>query len=265
MREGASIRQSTDRIEFTEYPKRLVRADERRDNGRKRRAAKRQMHRREAVSSRDFERDMRRRKSKCDLGITLTEMMVVVAILAVVVALAAPNLAELFIRNRLETASNEFVTALNFARSEAMRRGVPVSIRRVSATAREWTEGWQVFVDINGNGIPDAGDPREEVLRVGQPLVQPLTLRSSRIVETFVPFAADGRVGLNLDDGVDPLKARGIFVLCHAGVLQEGGRSRSRAVLLNTAGRTRLGVDSNGNGIPEDAFGLDVRSCNTPS
>lgn len=201
---------------------------------------------------------------KSNAGITLIEMMMVVAILGVVLALAAPNLSEFFVRNRLDTATNEFMTALNFARSEAIRRGVPVSIRRVSGTTREWTQGWEIFVDPNRNGVRDAGD---ELLREGTPLAAPLTMRSSQAVATFVPFLSDGRIGITLDDGTDPLGTRGIFVLCYDGVRSVGTRSRSRAVLVNTPGRVRAGVDANNNGIPEDAFGNDVgnTACTTPS
>jgi type IV fimbrial biogenesis protein FimT len=199
------------------------------------------------------------------VGITLIELMIAVAILGIVTALAAPNMRVLYINNRLDTAYNDFVTALNLARSEAIRRGVPVTLRRLSADARDWTQGWAIFVDVNGNGLRDVADPREELIRVGQPLATSLTLRSSQVVETFVPFNPDGRVALALDDGVNPLSPRATFVLCYDGMRSEGTQSRSRAVLLNSGGRARRGVDANNNGIPEDARGVDVSSCISPS
>lgn len=198
-------------------------------------------------------------------GITLIEAMIAVAILSILVAIAAPNLRDFYINNRLDTASNEFVTALNFAKSESIRRGVPVTVRRISPVTREWTQGWEIFVDINGNGIRDAADPREELLRVAPPLAPSLSLRSSQAVATFVPFTAAGRLAIDLDDGTNPLNPRATFVLCYDGVLREGTRSRSRAVLLNSAGRMRPGVDSNGDGRPEDALGVDISSCTSPS
>jgi type IV fimbrial biogenesis protein FimT len=194
--------------------------------------------------------------------VTLVELMIVVAILAVLAAIGAPNLRAFFINNRLATANNDFMAALSLARSESIRRGASVSVRRASTTAREWTEGWEIFVDANGNGVRDAGD---ELIRVGQPLARSLTLRASQVVEAFVPFTADGRVALSLDDGANPLNPRATFVLCYDGVLHESGQSRSRAVLLNSAGRARPGTDSNGDGRPENAIGADITSCATPS
>ncbi len=108
---------------------------------------------------------MIRRAGKAVAGITLIEVMIVVAILAVLVALAAPNLSELFIRNRLDTAANEFETTLNFARSEAIRRGAKVVVRHAPGSAnQQWSRGWEVFVDLpsssapNGNNLRDAGE-----------------------------------------------------------------------------------------------------------
>jgi type IV fimbrial biogenesis protein FimT len=204
---------------------------------------------------------MLRRQAKRRAGITLIEMMVVVAILAILVALAAPNLSELFIRNRLDTAANEFMTALNFARSEAIKRGVPVTVRRVSSTSKDWTQGWEIFVDINGNGSRDAADPREELLLVGQQLVQPLTLRSTQIVEAYVPFTASGRIALAIDDGPGTAGERAEFMLCHGPSPSASGRSRSRAVLVNSPGRVRAGPDNNQNGLPENVYGQDMTRC----
>ncbi len=63
------------------------------------------------------------RRTRHIRGITIIEMMIAVLIVAVLAALTVPSLSELFVRNRLETTANEFMTALNLARSEAIRRG----------------------------------------------------------------------------------------------------------------------------------------------
>jgi hypothetical protein len=47
--------------------------------------------------------------------------MIVILVLAVLAAVAAPNLQEMVIRNRLDSAANEFVTTLNSVRSDPPR------------------------------------------------------------------------------------------------------------------------------------------------
>jgi type IV fimbrial biogenesis protein FimT len=66
-----------------------------------------------------------RHKSK---GFTIIELMTVVVIAAVLVTLAIPSFRELIARNRLEGVSSEFVTDLQFARSEAVARNANVGL-----------------------------------------------------------------------------------------------------------------------------------------
>ena len=55
-------------------------------------------------------------------GVTLVEMMVVVALVAAVVALAGPSIRELLAVQRLRSIHAALVTDLHYARSEAVRR-----------------------------------------------------------------------------------------------------------------------------------------------
>jgi len=62
-------------------------------------------------------------------GFTLIELMVVVALASIVVTLVAPSFRRLIEEQRLKSVHQQLVTDIQFARSEAVRRGVPVHIR----------------------------------------------------------------------------------------------------------------------------------------
>uniref|UniRef100_UPI0030FB81FF GspH/FimT family pseudopilin n=1 Tax=uncultured Acidovorax sp. TaxID=158751 RepID=UPI0030FB81FF len=105
------------------------------------------------------------------LGFTAIELMVVVAILAILTALAAPSFTPLIERWRVMQAVDGLQSTLYFARSEAIKRGGNVVIRKEPtgtngcnlATANaDWDCGWYVFVDTNRNGTLNSG---EEVLQ----------------------------------------------------------------------------------------------------
>jgi type IV fimbrial biogenesis protein FimT len=71
----------------------------------------------------------RRRSARQAAGLTLIELMVVVAIAAIILALAAPSFSEYIITQRLRSIHGQLATDLQFARSEAVTRSAFVSVR----------------------------------------------------------------------------------------------------------------------------------------
>lgn len=174
-------------------------------------------------------------------GVTAVELMVTVAVLAILLVVAVPSFTETIRRNRLETAVHTFLNALNFARTEAIRRGQSVTIRK---SGSQWEEGYVVFLDTDSDGTLDSN---ELTLRTCSPLPSDYTMRTnSTNFANFIRYSARGEVANNA--------VGGYFVFCSGGQL-----ARARAVVV-TAVRPVLAADTNGNGIPESDSG-DIGSC----
>jgi type IV fimbrial biogenesis protein FimT len=72
-------------------------------------------------------------------GFTMIELMVTVAVLALLAALAAPSMQKLVAAQKLRSASYDLVADFTLARSEALKRAATV---QVTPTSSDWRNGW---------------------------------------------------------------------------------------------------------------------------
>ena len=77
-------------------------------------------------------------------GFTLVELLTVVAVMAVVTTLAAPGMRSFGLSQKARTVSQDLVSDLLVARSEALKRNREVAVQPLEGG---WTEGWAVTVE----------------------------------------------------------------------------------------------------------------------
>lgn len=135
-------------------------------------------------------------------GFTLIELIVTIAVGAILLASAVPSFQDFIRSNRLTTQANVFVGAIQLARSEAVKRNASVMVQaQTVGGATNWTNGWVVCVDANPtDGTCDAGGN----LRVESALAGSNTLVSTPAATTSITYDRFGGVAAALS-----------FNLCH--------------------------------------------------
>ncbi|MGY2170107.1 GspH/FimT family pseudopilin [Pseudomonas gingeri] len=81
-------------------------------------------------------------------GFTLVELMVTVAVLAILLTIAVPSFTSSIQRSRADTEASDLVRALNYTRLEAINRGVNVRIAP-SVSGSAWTAGLTTTLSSN--------------------------------------------------------------------------------------------------------------------
>lgn len=104
-------------------------------------------------------------------GFTLVEVMVSIAILSVLAAIAVPSFKDYSERLKVSSTADEMAVALSLTRTSAIQNNGNVTLRKltnaeagltgVCNTTQNWSCGWRIFRDFDGDGVLDAG---EEVL-----------------------------------------------------------------------------------------------------
>ncbi len=175
-------------------------------------------------------------------GFSLIELMAVLVVVGMLLGVGVPAYNSLVEDNRLVTNINELSAAITYARSEAMKRGVPVRICIAKnadidaagcSNGSDWTGGWNVAV-VGG-----------AVLRRHAPIVGGETLDElgSPANDGIITF---DRLGFTGDSRT--------IASCNA----DDVAARARGLIVNVVGQVRMAGDSNSDGTVEDAAGVNV-------
>ncbi|MDE2565153.1 MAG: GspH/FimT family pseudopilin [Burkholderiales bacterium] len=170
-------------------------------------------------------------------GLTLIELMVTIAVAAILMATAVPSFQAMIQRNRVVTEANSLVSDLQYARSEALKQGLPVSLC-VSADgstclgANTWHSGWIVFVDTAASGTIAAG-------------VTPLRKRAGFVGgDTFVADSGATSLTYSRDGFAINMPAGGTTLVLHTSPVNAGA---TRCVALGLTGHQTSQTPGTGN------------------
>lgn len=150
-------------------------------------------------------------------GFTLFELLVVVAIIAVLVTIVMPPLSTLILSQHVKAGASNLQTALFYARSEAVKRAANVDVIPVS---NDWKSGWSVQL-ANGTVL------RQQPALDSQLTTMPVTTGSK------ITYQSDGHV----------TTAPSAVVVRIA----SNSKVTARCVVVDLSGRASVVADTDGN------------------
>ena len=180
-------------------------------------------------------------------GVTLIELLITLAVAAVLLQMALPGAHDLLQSHRAAAASNAVIGAVQLARASAItyRTAVTLCPRDGQACGRRahWRNGGLIFLDANRNAQLDSGEAMLGAMAAVEAGAT-LAWRSFRN-RGYLRFEPSGYTAWQ----------NGHFQYCPA----SGDARHARQIILNAQGRTRSARDRDGDGIREDADGKPLR------
>ena len=154
---------------------------------------------------------------------TLPELLTTLGILTVLTSVGVPGTLQFMDNQQLVTASNILAADLALARSESIKRRQSVLVDNGDGN---WQSGWQVYVDLNNNGLFDEGEP---ILRQAHSLPRNVIAKGNTPVRRYIRYTPSGSSHL-----IGGAFQAGTLFICHA-----NGKYAVRQLVVSATGRVR--------------------------
>jgi type IV fimbrial biogenesis protein FimT len=178
---------------------------------------------------------------QCNRGLTLIELIVVLAFVAVIMSMGVSSMVSVTLNSQATETMNDLISSLRTARSEAVTRfqdNVVIcgSSDGSSCNSLNWSNGWLVFVDGDGDGDRDSD---ETILRIYDAPAERIGIFTRDLTNDHLVFDSEGM-----------LVRESAFEVC-----DDRGPAHARAVVINASGQTRIAVDEDNDGTVDTHLG----------
>jgi type IV fimbrial biogenesis protein FimT len=158
--------------------------------------------------------------------VTLPELCIVLAVSAIALAIAVPDLRDLVRAQQLKAATGDLFAAIDLARAQALVRGRRVKVVPRDPLGADWRLGWQVLSDRDGRPGTD------DVIAEHGPLAPGIAVDFAFTNVARPYYIAYNGAGRSCADGNSAAARWGTVSLFHGGHI--------RRIKINMLGRARV-------------------------
>jgi type IV fimbrial biogenesis protein FimT len=175
-------------------------------------------------------------------GFTLLELLTTLGVASLIVTLGVPSFRAVLDNQRMTAGTNELVTSLNLAKSEAIKRVAYVTVCKSDNGSScggggvSWNDGWLVFANSTSVNLGTV-DANDTIIRVYSGLKGEMAVAPTGTVDGFLSFRPSGTMGTTASN------TSGSLTFC-----DRRGVDDARAILLEPSGRWRVSHDEDHNG-----------------
>jgi type IV fimbrial biogenesis protein FimT len=160
-------------------------------------------------------------------GFTLVELMITLAVGIIILTIGIPAFNNVMTSNQTSAYTNDLVSALRLARSEAIKRGEGVTVCASNAAytacnSTNWQNGWLVFTDPDNDRTYTAGT--DELIRIWQAPEGDIIFNAA--TPSSIRFLGSGELSGNLNDFA--LQLSGCYL------------NQARTISISRMGRTEI-------------------------
>lgn len=163
-------------------------------------------------------------------GFSLPELCIVLAVSAIVLAIAVPDLRDLVRAQQLKAATGDLFAAIDFARAQALARGRQVKVVPRDPLGADWRLGWQVLGDRDRDGDSEPGT--DELIAEHGPLAPGIAVDFAFTNVARPYYIAYNGAGRSCAAGNSAAARWGTVSLFHGGHI--------RRIKINMLGRARV-------------------------
>lgn len=167
------------------------------------------------------------------VGFTILQLMICLVLISILMALAAPAFQQLISSMVSRSEAVRLMSALNYARSEAISRVAPVTVCPINiddtdagSCGNDYSDGWAVFAEESSDLAPSGSKNIQlKAFHGSSRGVSVLNRKGTRVVGDKIVFLGDGTSRRNMT-----------LLMCGAGLSSE----RAWSVVISLVGRVRL-------------------------